>query len=56
MQLIMKLNKRDIITFKLKENGILLFKHIIKLELYKICYLCKSYHIPHALKILMPSN
>ena len=33
LQIIMKLNKRDSITFKFKENGILLFKIIIKLEL-----------------------
>ena len=43
-------------TFKFKENSILLFKDIIKLELCKFCYLYKSDDIPHALKYLMPSN
>ena len=46
----------DNATFKFKENGILLFKDIIKLELCKFCYLYKSDHIPHALNVLMPSN
>ena len=52
----MKLNKKDSITFKFKENGILFFKDTLKLELCKFCYLHKSNHIPHVLKALMPSN
>ena len=56
IQIIMKLDKRDGITFKCKENGILLFKDIIKLELCKFCYLYKCDCIPHALRVLMPGN
>ena len=56
IQRIMKLNKRESITFKVKENDILLFIDIFKLELCKFCYLFKSDCIPHALKVLMPSN
>ena len=52
----MKLDKRDSITFKFKENGILLFKDIIKLELFKFCYLYNSDCMQHVLKFLMPSN
>ena len=46
----------DSIIFKFKENGILLFKDIIKLELCKFCYLYKSDCIPHVLKVLIPGN
>ena len=56
IQIILKVNKRDSITFKFKENVILIFKDTIKLELYKICYLYKSDDIPHAVEVLMPSN
>ena len=45
IQIITKLYKRNSITFKFNENGILLFKDIIKLELCKFCYLYKSEHI-----------
>ena len=52
----MKLNKRDSIIFKNKENNVSLFKDIIKLELCKFCYLYKPDCIPHALKVLMPCD
>ena len=52
----MKLNKRDSVTFKFKKMVSYLFKDIIKLELCTFCYLYKSDCIPHALKVLMPSN
>ena len=56
IQIIMKLNKWDSITFKFKENGILLLKDIIKLELCKFCYLYISDYILHAWEVLMLSN
>ena len=46
----------DSITFKFKENGFLISKDIINLELCEFCYLYKSAYIQHALKVLMLCN